>query len=108
MSYIRTVKALEILDSRGNPTVGRSLLARIATSLPRRQCPQEHPQGKMGLELRDGDKNRYGGKGVQIAVDHVNGPIAQLLIGEHVFDQAKLDRMMVEADRDREQKPSWC
>ena len=50
------------------------------------------------LELRDGDAARYFGKGVQRAVAHVNGPIAQLLIGEHVFDQERLDRMMIAAD----------
>lgn len=98
MSYIRSVKAIEILDSRGNPTVqvmlstDKDILA--VASVPSGASTGEHE----AVELRDGDKGRYFGKGVQQAVAHINGPIAELLIGEHVFDQMKLDRMMIEAD----------
>ena len=50
------------------------------------------------LELRDGDPRYYFGKGVGKAVAHVNGPIAQLLVGEHVYDQERLDQLMIQAD----------
>ncbi len=98
MSYIRSVKAIEILDSRGNPTIqvdittDSGLLGRA--SVPSGASTGQHE----AVELRDGDKSRYFGKGVQQAVAHVNGPIAQLLIGEHVFDQTRLDLMMIHAD----------
>ena len=98
MSYIRSVKALEILDSRGNPTVeveiitDRDIVAKAA--VPSGASTGEHE----ALEMRDGDESRYFGKGVERAVSHVNGPIAQILVGEHVLDQPRLDRMMIQAD----------
>lgn len=98
MSYIRTVKAHEILDSRGNPTIevevttDQNVVARA--SVPSGASTGENE----ALELRDGDPIRYFGKGVQLAVAHVNGPIAQILIGEHVCDQERLDLMMIKAD----------
>lgn len=98
MSYIRSVKAIEILDSRGFPTVevmittDQNIMARAA--VPSGASTGTHE----ALELRDGDSNRYFGKGVELAVQHVNGPIAQLLIGEHVFDQTRLDMLMISAD----------
>lgn len=97
MAYIRYIKALEILDSRGNPTVevtvttDAGLMARA--SVPSGASTGEHE----ALELRDGDKSRYLGKGVQRAVAHVNGPM-QFLVGEHVCDQARLDEMLINAD----------
>ncbi len=98
MSYIRTVKALEMLDSRGNPTV--EVVVSVDNGIvAQASVPSGASTGQNeAVELRDGDKSRYGGKGVQTAVAHVNGPLAQLLIGGHVFDQAKLDRLMIEAD----------
>ncbi|MGA8165212.1 MAG: phosphopyruvate hydratase [Waddliaceae bacterium] len=98
MSYIRTIKAIEILDSRGFPTVevmittDRNLMAKA--SVPSGASTGTHE----ALELRDDDGSRYFGKGVQKAVQHVNGPIARMLIGEHVFDQTRLDMMMIAAD----------
>ncbi len=98
MSYIRSVKAIEILDSRGFPTVevmittDRNFMAKAA--IPSGASTGSHE----ALELRDGDSSRYLGKGVERAVQHVNGPIAQLLVGEHVFDQTRLDMMMIAAD----------
>lgn len=98
MSYVRSVKAIEILDSRGNPTIevmlstDRDIIAKAA--VPSGASTGMHE----ALELRDGDNQRYGGKGVQQAVAHVNGPIAQILIGEHVFDQRRLDLLMIETD----------
>ncbi|KAF3362523.1 Enolase [Chlamydiales bacterium STE3] len=98
MAYIRLVKAIEILDSRGNPTIevtittDREIMARA--SVPSGASTGEHE----ALELRDNDPSRYFGKGVRQAVAHVNGPIAELLIGEHVFDQTKLDRLLCASD----------
>lgn len=98
MSYIRSVKALEILDSRGTPTIqvvlttDKDIMA--VASVPSGASTGEHE----AVELRDGDKERYFGKGVERAIAHLNGPIAQILVGEHVFDQTRLDLMMIQAD----------
>lgn len=98
MAYINTVKALPILDSRGNPTlevtVTTSENLSASASVPSGASTGTHE----AVELRDGDPARYLGKGVQLAVSHVNGPIAQLLVGEHVCDQMRLDQLMLEAD----------
>ena len=56
------------------------------------------------LELRDGDKKRYKGKGVLVAKNHVEGPIKKLLLGQSVLDQELIDQMMIEADRTKEKK----
>lgn len=94
MSRVISVKAIEILDSRGNPTVE----VQITTDrdvMVKASVPSGASTGKNeALELRDEDKERYFGKGVLQAINHVNGPIAQILIGEHVFDQERLDAMM--------------
>lgn len=98
MSYIRSVKATEILDSRGNPTImvmvstDRDVIA--TASVPSGASTGQHE----AIELRDGDPKRYFGKGVQQAVAHVNGPLAQLLLGEHIFDQSHLDMLMIQFD----------
>lgn len=98
MPYIRSIKGREILDSRGNPTIeveittDHNITAKAA--VPSGASTGEHE----ALELRDGDKNHYLGKGVLKAVSFVNGPIAQLLIGEHVCDQESLDQLMIKAD----------
>lgn len=98
MSYIRSVKAIEILDSRGNPTL-EVLLTTDRDVIAKASVPSGASTGaNEALELRDGDASRYKGKGVQQAIAHVNGPIAQILVGEHVFDQRRLDLMMVAAD----------
>lgn len=98
MSYIRSVKALEILDSRGNPTL-EVMITTDRDVVAKASVPSGASTGaNEALELRDGDSNRYFGKGVQHAVAHVNGPIAQILVGEHVFDQRRLDMMMVASD----------
>ncbi len=98
MSYIRSVKGREILDSRGNPTVEVELTTdqnvMVKASVPSGASTGEHE----ALELRDRDVHRYFGKGVLQAIANINGPIAQILIGEHVCDQERLDRMMIEAD----------
>jgi enolase len=98
MSYIRSVKAIEILDSRGNPTI-EVMISTDKDVIARASVPSGASTGfNEAIELRDGDEKRYKGKGVQEAVNHVNGPIAQILIGEHVFDQTRLDLMMVASD----------
>ncbi|MDP1836091.1 MAG: phosphopyruvate hydratase [Chlamydiales bacterium] len=98
MSYIRSVKAVEILDSRGNPTV-EVMVTTDKNVSARASVPSGASTGsKEALELRDGDPARYAGKGVERAVAHVNGPIAQILVGEHVFDQRGLDLAMIRAD----------
>lgn len=98
MSYIRSVKGREILDSRGNPTVEVEITTdqnvMVKASVPSGASTGEHE----ALELRDADPHYYSGKGVKKAVANVNGPIAQLLIGEHVCEQERLDQLMIQAD----------
>lgn len=99
MSYIRSVKGIEILDSRGNPTLEVMIMTDEFSVIAKASVPSGASTGtNEAMELRDGDKSRYGGKGVQQAVAHVNGPIAQILVGEHVFDQRRLDLLMAVTD----------
>lgn len=97
-AIIRSVKGREILDSRGNPTIEVEVIADqnivAKASVPSGASTGEHE----ALELRDGDEDYYGGKGVLNAVAHVNGPLAQLLIGEDATDQERLDQLMIQAD----------
>lgn len=98
MAYVRSVKAIEILDSRGNPTI-EVMISSDQNLMARASVPSGASTGENeALELRDGDSSRYLGKGVQTAVAHVNGPIAQILVGEHVFDQRRLDLAMIAQD----------
>jgi enolase len=95
---IKCVRAMEILDSRGNPTV-RVFVAlddgvKASASVPSGASTGENE----ALELRDGDKKRYGGKGVLKAVANVNDLIAPKLIGLDQTRQAQLDRLMIELD----------
>ncbi len=94
---IKSVSALEILDSRGFPTVEATVtLENGATG--RAAVPSGASTGTHeALELRDGDKKRYGGKGVQKAVGNVNGPMAKALGGKS-FDQRSLDDTLIELD----------
>lgn len=98
MAHIRTVKALPILDSRGTPTLEVTITASndlcASASVPSGASTGTHE----AVELRDKNPLRYFGKSVDLAVSHVNGPIAEILVGEHVFDQEKLDQMMREVD----------
>ena len=99
MSFqIEQVIAREILDSRGNPTLEvEALLSGGATG--RAAVPSGASTGEReALELRDGDKSRYGGKGVQKAVAHVNGEIAEEIQGADARDQVLLDRILIELD----------
>jgi enolase len=97
-SKIKSVKAIEILDSRGNPTVRVfvELDNGVVTSV---SVPSGASTGENeAVELRDGDKKRYGGKGVLKAVAHVNEVIAPKIIGMDPVGQAEIDLLMVELD----------
>ncbi len=92
------IKAREIMDSRGNPTVEADVV--LASGVTGRAAvPSGASTGsREALEMRDGDKSRYGGKGVLKAVEHVNGAIRDALIGSDAEDQAGLDKLMLDLD----------
>ena len=97
-SKISAVKAMEILDSRGNPTV-RVRVALEDGTLATASVPSGASTGENeALELRDGDKKRYGGKGVLKAVANVNDRIAAKLVGINAAEQKTIDRLMIELD----------
>ena len=98
MSKIQIVHAREILDSRGNPTV--EVEVKLSDDITARAAvPSGASTGvHEALELRDGDKQRYGGKGVLKAVENVNGPIAKCLNGQDALDQAGIDNSMLGLD----------
>ena len=98
MARIDEVYAREVLDSRGNPTVEVELWLDDDT-MGRAIVPSGASTGvHEAVELRDGDKKRYGGKGVQKAVDNVNDIIAPAIIGMDVMDQPGLDSVLLELD----------
>jgi enolase len=98
MSIIAEVIAREILDSRGNPTVEAEIILDDG-SLGRAAVPSGASTGiHEALELRDGVKSRYGGKGVEKAVENVNNIIAPEIIGEYALDQEGIDAFMLELD----------
>lgn len=98
MSNIKSLDALEILDSRGNPTIQVTVTTE-AGGIGTAAVPSGASTGENeAVELRDKDKNRYSGKGVQKAVAFVLGPLSGLLIGKNVFDQIRIDQSMIEAD----------
>ena len=97
MSKISKIKAFQILDSRGLPTIatkvylddGRFALASVPSGASTGQ--------KEALELRDGEKE-FGGKGVNIAIKNVNNVLAKLLEGKNVYNQEEIDQIMIDAD----------
>ncbi len=98
MTAILGIHAREIIDSRGNPTVEAEVLLEDG-SLGRAAVPSGASTGTLeALELRDGEKNRYKGKGVLDAVAHVNGEIADTLTGMDAEEQRAVDRMLIELD----------
>jgi enolase len=98
MSEIADIYAREILDSRGNPTLEVEVFLESG-SMGRAAVPSGASTGEReALELRDGDKSRYLGKGVQKAVDNVNNIIADQLIGMEATDQIGIDKKMLELD----------
>ena len=98
MTAISHVHARQILDSRGNPTVEVDVLLADG-SLGRAAVPSGASTGAHeAVELRDGDKSRWGGKGVEKAVANVNGEIAAAIAGEDADDQAAIDRALIALD----------
>jgi len=92
------VSALEILDSRGNPTVEANVMLEDGTQA-KAMVPSGASTGEReACELRDGDKKRYGGKGVLKAVENVNTTIAKAITGKYFFSQRELDYLMIELD----------
>jgi enolase len=98
MGSIRRVRAREILDSRGNPTVEAEAVLTDGTvgiaAVPSGASTGKHE----AVELRDGDKSRYGGLGVLKAVDHVNAEIASAIAGMSALEQAAVDQRLIELD----------
>jgi len=95
---IVAVEGIEVLDSRGNPTVEVRIIledgAEGTAIVPSGASTGVHE----ALEMRDGDKNRYNGKGVLTAVEHVNGEIADNLLWWNAADQKAIDQMLIELD----------
>lgn len=98
MSLITDIYAREVLDSRGNPTVEAEVYTEAGGAgrgiVPSGASTGEHE----AVELRDGDKDRFGGKGVLKAVDNVNNVIAKELVGMEVTDQVAIDKAMIALD----------
>ena len=95
---IQRIFAREILDSRGTPTVEVDVILENGVT-GRASVPSGASTGVYeACELRDGDKNRYLGKGVSRAAENVNGEIARALKGKSVLDQAEIDRIMIALD----------
>ena len=98
MSTIIDIHAREILDSRGNPTVEVDVILEDGT-IGRAAVPSGASTGAHeAVEMRDGDKNRYMGKGVQQAVAAVNGEIAETIVGFDAIEQVAIDMAMIELD----------
>ncbi len=98
MSFIQDIHARQILDSRGNPTIEVDVVTENG-KLGRAAVPSGASTGiHEAVELRDGDKSVYGGKGVLKAVDNVNDIIADQLIGWSVNDQTGIDAQLIELD----------
>ena len=98
MTLIADIRGREILDSRGNPTVEAEVVL-TSGAVGRAAVPSGASTGEHeAVELRDGDKSRYLGKGVTKAVEHINGELADALIEEDAEDQRALDQKMIELD----------
>jgi enolase len=98
MTEIVDITAREILDSRGNPTVEVDVVLEDG-SMGRAAVPSGASTGAHeAVEKRDGDKSRYGGKGVRAAVDAVNGEIYDALSGSDAEDQRRIDRLLIDLD----------
>ena len=95
---IKAIHSRQVLDSRGNPTVEVDVLLSNGV-MGRAAVPSGASTGENeAVELRDGNKKLYGGKGVLKAVNNVNAKIAPMLKGKNVFDQANVDHLMIDAD----------
>src|SRR6187397_3168727 len=95
---IQRLDALQVFDSRGNPTVEAEVFLEDGT-LGKAIVPSGASTGRHeAWELRDGLQNRFGGKSVQRAVEYVRGEIAAALMGQDVFDQVGIDSRLIELD----------
>src|SRR5215216_2738054 len=98
MSAIVDIVGREILDSRGNPTVECDVLLESGT-MGRAAVPSGASTGsREAIEMRDGDKSRYGGKGVLRAVEHINTDISEAVLGLDASEQAFLDKTLIDLD----------
>jgi enolase len=98
MTGIKKIHAREVLDSRGNPTLEAEVTL-DSGAFGHAIVPSGASTGaREAIELRDGDKSRYLGKGVQKAVNNVNGSIAKALIGQDASNQSAIDQVMLDLD----------
>src|SRR5512147_1135338 len=98
MSVIREIKGRQIVDSRGNPTVEAEVTL-ASGAVGRAAVPSGASTGEReAVELRDGDKKRFGGKGVLKAVAAVNDVLSAEVVGEDALDQALVDQLMIDLD----------
>ncbi|MBC8027901.1 MAG: phosphopyruvate hydratase, partial [Steroidobacteraceae bacterium] len=98
MSRIVDIVGREVIDSRGNPTVEADVYL-DSGAMGRAAVPSGASTGsREAVELRDGDKKRYLGKGVLKAVRNVNGELKKALVGKEAFDQQQLDQIMIDLD----------
>ena len=109
MSYLEIEKVIgrEIIDSRGNPTVEAEVWLADGT-IGRGAAPSGASTGEFeALELRDGDKSRFGGKGVSKAVENINTTINEALVGLDVSDIYAVDAAMLQADGTKDKSNLW-
>ena len=98
MSEIISVKSIQVLDSRGNPTVEAEVTLKDGTS-GRASVPSGASTGsREAVELRDGNNDIYLGKGVLAAVENINSEIQTALIGHDIYDQSSIDQIMIDLD----------
>ena len=98
MSEIISVKSIQVLDSRGNPTVEAEVTLKDGTS-GRASVPSGASTGsREAVELRDGNNEIYLGKGVLAAVENINSEIQTALIGHNIYDQSSIDQIMIDLD----------
>jgi len=98
MSAIVDVIAREILDSRGNPTIEADVLLESGV-MGRAAVPSGASTGsREAIELRDGDKRRYGGKGVLKAIEHVNTELSEAIMGVDATEQSFIDKTLIDLD----------
>lgn len=98
MSVVKSIHARQILDSRGNPTVEVDVYTQVG-AFGRASVPSGASTGsREALELRDGDKTHFMGKGVLKAIANINEKIAKVIIGKDVFDQRGIDQAMLDLD----------
>src|SRR5690606_35681186 len=98
MSKIAQIRAREVLDSRGNPTIEADVILESGAAGTACAPSGASTGSREALELRDGDKSRYLGKGVLKAVEYANSDIAKLLKGKDATDQRMIDKLMIDAD----------